>query len=234
MNTTNALPVLLQNADGNKYSFVPNDEGMFNLTEMWRILELPASKKPSQWRNSIARDLERDANLHFTQGKDAYTLATETACIAYAMWVSVSFYRMVVSTFIAVRNDDRLAAMVYRNMESEYQEMLDNNCAKLNAYNRLDKSYQGWHNSCCLAGIEDSRKARFYLWTEYLMWSEQTIKGKTSIAMKASGINAGFIVNRGNGKIDDSICMKAYGRKWLIEHAAEINAATKMMRKCST
>ena len=230
MNTTNALPVLLQNADGNKYSFVPNDDGMFNLTEMWRMLELPASKKPSQWRNSIARDLERDANLHFTQGKDAYTLATETACIAYAMWVSVSFYRMVVSTFIAVRNDDRLTAMVYRNMESEYQEMLDNNCAKLNAYNRLDKSYQGWHNSCCLAGIEDSRKARLYLRGAYFMWNERYLRSKTFLTLNSSGISAGFEIRKGNGKIDDSICMKAAGRNWLIQHADEINTAIKGMK----
>lgn len=109
-----ALPITLRDAKGNSHKFVPDTQGMFNLTEMHCRLGLPNSKRPAQWRTSISRDLAACANLHSLVGSE--TLGTEVATIAYAMWVSNDFYKMVVSVFIAVRSDALLSAQVYERL----------------------------------------------------------------------------------------------------------------------
>lgn len=40
------------------HSFKANDSGMWNLTEIWKVLELTRAKAPSQWRTKSAVRLE--------------------------------------------------------------------------------------------------------------------------------------------------------------------------------
>ena len=102
MNTTNieALPIVIEN-----HSFICNDDRMWNLNEIHRVLELPDSKEPGQWRSSIKERLIKDANLHVLAGRNGGTWATDEATVAYAMWVSDDFYLMVIRAFIFMRND---------------------------------------------------------------------------------------------------------------------------------
>lgn len=104
-NTTEALPIVIEN-----HSFVCNDQRMWNLNEIHRVLNLPDNKAPSQWRDAIAREMESSANL---QKMDKVgSLATEAGTIAYAMWVSTNFYLMVINAFIFMRNDALLRERV--------------------------------------------------------------------------------------------------------------------------
>lgn len=100
-NTIEAVPIVIEN-----HSFVCNEQRMWNLNEIHRVLSLPDSKKPSQWRSSLRSRLEQDANLHFEHGgNERGAWATESATVAYAMWVSDDFYLMVINAFIFMRND---------------------------------------------------------------------------------------------------------------------------------
>ncbi|WP_312776980.1 hypothetical protein [Pseudescherichia sp.] len=99
MNTNiEALPIVIEN-----HSFVCNDQRMWNLNEIHRVLNLPDNKAPSQWRDAISRAMESSANLQKVD--KVGSLATEAGTIAYAMWVSTSFYLMVINAFIFMRND---------------------------------------------------------------------------------------------------------------------------------
>lgn len=102
-NNTNieALPIVIEN-----HSFICNDDRMWNLNEIHRVLQLPESKRPSQWRGSLRSRLEQDANLHFEHGgNERGAWATEEGTVAYAMWVSDDFYLMVIRAFIFMRDD---------------------------------------------------------------------------------------------------------------------------------
>jgi len=98
--TIEALPIVIES-----HSFVCNDQRMWNLNEIHRILNLPDSKAPSQWRTEVSRHMDRSANLQTVNGDNGGTWATEAGAIAYAMWVSTDFYLMVIDAFIFMRND---------------------------------------------------------------------------------------------------------------------------------
>lgn len=81
---------------------------MFDLNDIWRDYDLKASQAPSQWRNKVRDHLTRTANMQVGfrtekgKGKVNYTLATLEALYAYAMWVDVEFYMVVVEAFAAL------------------------------------------------------------------------------------------------------------------------------------
>lgn len=96
--TIEALPIVIEN-----HSFVCNEQRMWNLNEIHRVLCLPDTKSPSQWNNKIHEALTASGN--FQKVDKVGTWATEKGTIAYAMWVSPRFYEMVVDAFIFMRND---------------------------------------------------------------------------------------------------------------------------------
>jgi hypothetical protein len=75
---------------------------MFDLNDTWRDFELKASQAPSQWRNKVREHLSATANLQVLKGRVPKTLATLDALYAYAMWVDVEFYMVVVQAFTAL------------------------------------------------------------------------------------------------------------------------------------
>lgn len=77
------------------HSFICNDQRMWNLNEIHRVLGLPASKMPSEWNNKIRTQLDRSGNFRTVNGDGGGTWATEAGTVAYAMWVSTDFYLMV-------------------------------------------------------------------------------------------------------------------------------------------
>ena len=79
---------------------------MFDLNDIWRAFDLKASQAPSQWRDSTKVYLASTANLQFIRGRHAKTLATLEALYAYAMWVDVKFYMVVVEAFAALTRGD--------------------------------------------------------------------------------------------------------------------------------
>ena len=86
-------------------TIVSNEDGMFDLNDIWRVFDLRASKQPSQWRNEYRRHLTTTANLRACKGKEFgvnHTWATKKALFAYAAWVDVEFHMVVVEAFAAL------------------------------------------------------------------------------------------------------------------------------------
>lgn len=75
---------------------------MFDLNDIWRDFDLRAKQSPSQWRNKVREHLSATANLQVQKGQVPKTLATLEALYAYAMWVDVEFYMVVVEAFAAL------------------------------------------------------------------------------------------------------------------------------------
>ncbi|WP_313700361.1 KilA-N domain-containing protein [Pantoea sp.] len=99
-NTIEALPIAIEN-----HSFFCNEQRMWNLNEIHRVLNLHDNKAPSQWNNKVREALSNSGNFQSIEGKNGGTWATEKGAIAYAMWVSPEFFEMVVDAFIFMRND---------------------------------------------------------------------------------------------------------------------------------
>lgn len=89
MSQLEALPIVIEG-----HSFICNDQRMWNLNEIHRVLGLPASKMPSEWNNKIRTQLDRSGNFRTVNGDGGGTWATEEAAIAYAMWVSPDAERL--------------------------------------------------------------------------------------------------------------------------------------------
>lgn len=149
MNTTTdtLLPIVIEG-----HTFKPNAEGLWDHNEIHRGLGLPDSKAPSQWRNAVADELRTSANLQSFDGSG--TFGTEAGTIAYAMWVSTSFYLMVVNAFVAMRN---IATKELRHKDA----LLDANMPKAST---LDMKARGagltWTEACRVAGIQQPRLAQ--------------------------------------------------------------------------
>jgi len=79
---------------------------MFDLNDIWRTFDLKASQAPSQWRNKVRDHLTATANMQVLKGRIPKTLATLEALYAYAMWVDVKFYMVVVEAFAALTRGD--------------------------------------------------------------------------------------------------------------------------------
>lgn len=79
-----------------------NDDGMFDLNDIWRAFDLKASQAPSQQRNKIRKQLDETANLQVRRTEGAkeggwQTLATKKALYNYAAWVDYEFQDAVFS-----------------------------------------------------------------------------------------------------------------------------------------
>lgn len=84
--------------------FESDENGMLNLNDIHKRLQLPPQKRPSQWRDRKVVDaLKRCANMHTVNGDGGYTAGDEKATIAYAMWIDIEFYMQVLDAFIAIR-----------------------------------------------------------------------------------------------------------------------------------
>lgn len=145
---TDLLPIVIEG-----HTFKPNTEGLWSLNEIHQALALDPAKEPSEWRNEIQTELSNSGNLRSKAGRYGGTCATEPGAIAYAMWVSTSFYLMVVDAFVAMRNH---AVSELRHKDA----LLDANMPKASA---LDMKARGagltWVEACRVAGIQQPRLA---------------------------------------------------------------------------
>ena len=96
------------------HAFKANDAGMWDLTDIWRTLNLPKGKAPAQWRTKQAARMEAMQFLHSSNG--SVTQATKRAALAYAGWVSEEFESMVYDAFEAILELPEVAALVADKM----------------------------------------------------------------------------------------------------------------------
>ncbi|WP_165743070.1 hypothetical protein [Pseudoalteromonas sp. Z9A6] len=109
---------------------------MFDLNDIYRKFGLKGRKQPSDWRGKAKDKLFETANLRVEKGgrdKDGKpstkTLATLEALYAYAMWVDVEFYMVVVEAFAALTRGETEKA-------EELSSVVTKVCASC-LYNRL-------------------------------------------------------------------------------------------------
>ncbi|WP_145033044.1 KilA-N domain-containing protein [Pantoea ananatis] len=99
------------------HAFKANADGMWNLTEIWRVLGLPNNKLPSQWRGKITKRLADMQKMHVEKiGIESITYATKQAALKYAGWVSEDFEDAVYSAFEAILEMPEVAAVVANKM----------------------------------------------------------------------------------------------------------------------
>jgi len=109
-NSINANAVIIIN----DLPFKANYEGLWNLTEIWKVLKLPTGKRPGQWRTKTAMRLEDVQKLHRFHGEHVY--ADKFATLKYAGWVSEEFEDMVYAAFESVLAMPEVAAVVANKM----------------------------------------------------------------------------------------------------------------------
>lgn len=108
---------------------------MYDLNEIWREWNLSVTERPAQWRSKDRAEFSRTADLQSRRnGQREQTLATQLAVYAYAMWVSVEFYRAVVGCFTAVANGqlEQAQAITARVTKAEAYEVLETSKRPLN------------------------------------------------------------------------------------------------------
>lgn len=216
MNMTNTpIPVSLMGQ-----TFSANEDRMWNLNEIQKGLGLPESKAPSQWRNAVADELRRSANLQTVNGDLGGTFATEAGTIAYAMWVSTDFYLMVVHAFVAMRNN---AVAESRSLRAD----LDANMPKAST---LDMKARGagltWTEACRVAGIQQPRLAQDTLVTMgafvYPVDNFGTPEGSARPHKKGFEVGAFVKVSSDFGN-REGWRVKPRGLDWLRSKAEDIN-----------
>lgn len=72
---------------------------MFDLNDVGRSFDLKASKRPSQWDNSVRTKLERYGNIHTVNGDGGSTYGNKKALYNYAAWVDYEFHDAVFTAF---------------------------------------------------------------------------------------------------------------------------------------
>lgn len=99
--------------------FKANEDGMWNLTEIWKTLELHRGKSPSEWRTKDAKRFstvpQKMRSARNELGHD-YILADKQVTMKYAGWVSHDFEDMVYAAFEAVLAMPEVQTVVVNKM----------------------------------------------------------------------------------------------------------------------
>ena len=105
------------------HRFKANESGMWNLTEIWKVLSLPSSKLPSQWRVKVTKRLSGMQKMHAERiGSKSIIYADKQATLKYAGWVSEDFEDMVYAAFEAILEMPEVAEVVANKMvELDYR-----------------------------------------------------------------------------------------------------------------
>ncbi|MFV9074787.1 hypothetical protein ABQ397_00680 [Serratia fonticola] len=108
----------------NGHSFKANESGMWNLTEIWKVLGLTRSKEPGRWNNKESKMLrDRNEISVLKVGKVSQMVATKFATLQYAGWVSLEFSMMVYAAFESILEMPEVATVVANKMvELGYQK----------------------------------------------------------------------------------------------------------------
>ncbi|WP_154232536.1 hypothetical protein [Pseudomonas syringae] len=213
------LPIVIEGQ-----TFKSNAEGLWDLNEAHRELDLPESKSPSEWRNAVATELRASGNLRIID--KVGTLATEAGTIAYAMWVSTDFYLMVVRAFVAMRNDAVLSARMAGIALVEKDALLADNMPKASALMlKADGLGISWTDACRAAGVSQSRLAKDVLVSEKVfrtVWDHD--RGNDVIEPSPQQFKSGLF-KRAKGLHGnlEGWRVSTKGLNWLTEKSSKIN-----------
>ncbi|KAF0860197.1 hypothetical protein Y888_07355 [Mixta calida B021323] len=102
----------------NDHHFKASEAGMWNLTEIWKVLKLKRGKSPSEWRTKEAKRFSEcpQKMRSLGQGVTSRILADKQVTLKYAGWVSPEFEDMVYAAFEAILAIPEVAAVVANKM----------------------------------------------------------------------------------------------------------------------
>lgn len=215
-NQTVLLPIVI---DGQ--TFKPNTDGLWSLNEIHQALALDPAKIASKWNNEIRAALDQSRNFVIERGgATPGTWATEAGTIAYAMWVSPSFYLMVIDAFVAMRNS---AIRELRHKDA----LLEANMPKAST---LDLKARGagltWTEACRVAGVQQPRLALEALVAmRSFVYPVDNFGSRTgSPRPKKQGFDVGAFVNVSSDFGNrEGWRVKPRGLDWLRVKAQEVN-----------
>nr|WP_256209391.1 KilA-N domain-containing protein [Pseudidiomarina donghaiensis] len=160
---------------------VSNKDGMFDLNDIWRVfVSDKENKRPSEWRSKVRTHLNHTANLrvghtHDDNGYNTnHTWATLEALYAYAMWVDVKFYMVVVEAFTALTRGD-----------TEEAKRIANQCVSVR--NKLREHHDAFtgqdltgRTSWAIIQISDANRGVF-LWKRFWIPPNQMVARTSSL-----------------------------------------------------
>ncbi|WP_130626055.1 hypothetical protein [Enterococcus sp. A8] len=135
--------------------FKANEDGMWNLTEIWKTLKLAPKKLPSKWDNKEAKSLRSCAEISVQgKGNQSKVYGSKFATLQYAGWVSFEFSRMVYAAFEAVLAMPEVQTVVVNKMvELGYHAEAE----LLERHSNADRDY-AHHQMSTLFSKADGRK----------------------------------------------------------------------------
>lgn len=100
------------------HAFKANESGMWNLTDIWKVLGLTRSKAPSEWRTKDAKRFSECPQKMRTlgQGVTSHILADKQVTLKYAGWVSTDFEDTVYAAFESILEMPEVAEVVANKM----------------------------------------------------------------------------------------------------------------------
>lgn len=186
-------------------NFESDESGFLNLNDIHNSFGLPENKRPSRWRNTFRDSFLETSNLalkeikHLGAGATKYYAGDEEAVVGYAMFVSVGFYRTVVSSFVALRNGQLLEAV--KLADSTQKE---------------SKAFSAW------MVMEDSTVQQTLKMLDIKRPNhfQKMIKRKH---FKESLIDRGIIKERNYGSHGVALRMTSVGKQFLLDNREDIN-----------
>ncbi|XSS64773.1 KilA-N domain-containing protein [Pseudomonas sp. B11] len=219
------LPITIEG-----HTFTPDTDGMWSLNEIHKVLGLPDSKAPSEWRNAVQAELVNSGNFRIKAGRNGGTWATELGAIAYAMWVSTDFYLMVAGAFVTMRNDAVIQARVALLAAATSDAKLAKAAPKADVIDhRLRPGGTGvtWGDACRMAGVSKPMLAKRYL---RAIGRFRTVKNYDTdterLVPVAKAFELGYFKRRNSQSGNtDGFAVTGTGLAWLQGRAQEINEA---------
>lgn len=201
--------------------FESDEGGYLNLNDIWNTFNLPNKNRPSEWRNKVAKDLRQSGDLRIARKSTTYNefnilIADEHAAVAYAMWVSLDFYKSVLNAFVELRRG---------NLE-EAVKIAASTMSKEDSYYLKKKTSQAgmlWLESCWFSGIKHPNLLMDYLHKNSNWNYFERNEFGTTVATEL-GIEKGYFYNRGNIFTRNCrLCITPSGREVLRKYNKELN-----------
>lgn len=144
------------------HPFKANEDGMWNLTEIWKTLKLQRGKSPSEWRTRDAKRFssrpQKMRSARNELGHD-YILADKQATLKYAGWVSHDFEDMVYAAFEAVLAMPEVQTVVVNKMvELGYQAEAE----LLERHSNADRDYAHRQLATLFSKADGRKPERLY------------------------------------------------------------------------
>ncbi len=188
--------------------FESDETGMLDLNNIWRGCNLEENKRPSDWRGKVKQSFISSTNLRIVSPPRAIgesrakttTVATEKAAVAYAMWVSIEFYEMVLDAFVALRNGELAKAY---NIAKETNPLAETAFDKWMSY--ADTPLR---DATAMLGVK-----------RVMLFMSEAKKPK----QLASFVKRGILKHRNYGDKGTAVRITSQGKAWLRDNIETVN-----------